>query len=154
MPLRPQLHLLPGDRQYPPLRQDHREQREKTFSQALHLRITKILNAIFPEQKVDTTTLQYDPEANSYRWTDKTAARNTTCAICLGRFSMGDMIVSSVCDHAFHRDCVLGWVQVQDECPMCRQNMWDLKTYKMLEKEISSLERRGEFKVDELLQDV
>jgi hypothetical protein len=104
---------------------------------------SKVVKAIFAEQTVDKTNLQYDPEANSYRWVnnrqEKNETKNTSCSICLERFIEGDVVVSSVCTHAFHRDCIIGWAEIKDDCPMCRQSMFDVKTYKMLETEIITM---------------
>lgn len=56
------------------------------------------------------------------------------CAICLGVFDVGDSVVWSSnpnCKHAFHQECVLGWlVKMQPEtpCPCCRQEFTDLVT--------------------------
>ena len=56
------------------------------------------------------------------------------CAICLGSYSVDDPVVWSSnpdCAHAFHQDCVVGWlVKMQPEtpCPCCRQEFTDLET--------------------------
>ena len=111
--------------------------------QRLKLLRSKVVKAIFAEQTVDKTNLQYDPEANSYRWVnnrqEKNETKNTSCSICLERFIEGDVVVSSMCTHAFHRDCIMGWAEIKDDCPMCRQSMFDVKTYKMLETEIITM---------------
>lgn len=95
----------------------------------------KVVRAIFPEQKVDSSNLEYDPEANSYRWANKKNA-DTTCSICIEKFQEGDVVVTSLCNHSFHSDCIMGWSQIKADCPVCRQKMWDPRTFKMLEKEI------------------
>jgi Ring finger domain len=67
----------------------------------------------------------------------------------------GDVTVSSQCGHVFHRECIMGWLlhrrkvgrggrgrvnnngqQGNDECPHCRQLMWDTETYQLMETEL------------------
>eukprot|EP00529_Nitzschia_sp_RCC80_P001627 CAMPEP_0113488784 /NCGR_PEP_ID=MMETSP0014_2-20120614/26196_1 /TAXON_ID=2857 /ORGANISM="Nitzschia sp." /LENGTH=372 /DNA_ID=CAMNT_0000382509 /DNA_START=109 /DNA_END=1227 /DNA_ORIENTATION=- /assembly_acc=CAM_ASM_000159 len=56
------------------------------------------------------------------------------CAICLMSYDVGDKVIWSSnpnCAHAFHQDCVVGWlVKMQPEtpCPCCRQEFTDLET--------------------------
>jgi hypothetical protein len=55
------------------------------------------------------------------------------CAICLGSYDEGDKVVWSsnqTCQHAFHKDCVVGWLvkfQPETPCPCCRQEFTDLE---------------------------
>lgn len=55
------------------------------------------------------------------------------CAICLTCYDKDDVVIWSsneACAHAFHRDCVVGWlVKMQPEtpCPCCRQEFTDLE---------------------------
>lgn len=55
------------------------------------------------------------------------------CAVCLSGYKVDDHVVWSSnpdCAHAFHRDCVLGWlIKMQSEapCPCCRQEFTDLE---------------------------
>lgn len=55
------------------------------------------------------------------------------CAICLMGYDIGDKVIWSSnpdCAHAFHEDCVVGWlVKMQPEtpCPCCRQEFTDLE---------------------------
>jgi len=46
------------------------------------------------------------------------------CIICFGSYHDGELVGSSgnpQCQHEFHRDCIAGWLMIQDECPCCRQ---------------------------------
>lgn len=55
------------------------------------------------------------------------------CAICLMSYEVDDKVIWSSnpdCAHAFHEDCVVGWlVKMQPEtpCPCCRQEFTDLE---------------------------
>ena len=65
------------------------------------------------------------------------------CSICLDSFSPDDVIAwakdggdappdslsnhagnnDAGCDHIFHRDCLVSWLQHHDECPLCRRKV-------------------------------
>lgn len=48
-----------------------------------------------------------------------------TCPICCEDYIKGDDIAWSQnekCFHAYHVDCILGWLMEHDDCPMCRMN--------------------------------
>ena len=48
------------------------------------------------------------------------------CAVCLDGFHEGDFIndtSTAVCDHRFHRECLLKWLDQHDVCPCCRRCM-------------------------------
>ena len=44
------------------------------------------------------------------------------CNICLLNYKVGNVITYSSneeCHHVFHRDCVLHWLHVKNNCPCC-----------------------------------
>eukprot|EP00979_Chaetoceros_neogracilis_P014037 scaffold4371_cov230-Chaetoceros_neogracile.AAC.1 len=48
-----------------------------------------------------------------------------TCAICLEIYKVNDTIcwsANEACHHAYHLDCMVGWLMENDECPLCREN--------------------------------
>lgn len=48
----------------------------------------------------------------------------SVCAICLGPYHDGELVVQSCnpnCHHEFHRECIAEWLAKKDECPCCRQ---------------------------------
>jgi len=51
------------------------------------------------------------------------------CAICLSEYEEGDEICLShndLCNHIFHRECMVEWLLRHDECPCCRHNYLSL----------------------------
>jgi Ring finger domain len=34
------------------------------------------------------------------------------------------IVISKLCSHYFHRECLLVWLEKKDLCPYCRQPMW------------------------------
>ena len=48
-----------------------------------------------------------------------------SCPICMEPYKAGDEIAWSEnehCAHAFHLDCIVGWLMSNNDCPMCRHN--------------------------------
>lgn len=57
-------------------------------------------------------------------------ASQECCSICLETYAVGDSIarVKKVgsrrrCNHWFHEECILAWLQHHNECPLCRRDM-------------------------------
>ncbi|XP_051972310.1 RING finger protein 122-like [Xyrauchen texanus] len=42
-----------------------------------------------------------------------------TCAVCLEDFRTKDELGVLPCQHAFHRRCLVKWLEVRCACPMC-----------------------------------
>ncbi|XP_071015287.1 RING finger protein 122-like [Oncorhynchus clarkii lewisi] len=59
--------------------------------------------------------------------TDVTGARGAgfnimqTCAVCLEDFKVKDELGVLPCQHAFHRKCLVKWLEVRCVCPMCNK---------------------------------
>ena len=45
------------------------------------------------------------------------------CSICLEEFKEGDKIKKLNCNHVYHEECLIPWLNKNDYCPMCRQNI-------------------------------
>jgi hypothetical protein len=43
-----------------------------------------------------------------------------TCVICRDEMTIAKRVD---CGHRFHRDCLLGWIQTNDSCPICRRSI-------------------------------
>lgn len=47
---------------------------------------------------------------------------DSCCSICLDQFSRKESVVLLPCDnHFFHKECIKGWLKVNNKCPECRQ---------------------------------
>jgi len=42
------------------------------------------------------------------------------CAVCKDEFCSGEVLKRMPCDHSFHTDCLLPWLQLHNTCPVCR----------------------------------
>lgn len=53
-------------------------------------------------------------------------ARKDECCICLENYGAGDTIcvpITKECNHIFHDDCVIAWLQHNNRCPLCRVDL-------------------------------
>ncbi|KAL0964380.1 hypothetical protein UPYG_G00323040 [Umbra pygmaea] len=44
-----------------------------------------------------------------------------TCAVCLEEFKSRDELGVCPCLHAFHKKCLLKWLEIRSVCPMCNK---------------------------------
>ncbi|KAJ8014197.1 hypothetical protein DPEC_G00037750 [Dallia pectoralis] len=44
-----------------------------------------------------------------------------TCAVCLEEFKTRDELGVCPCSHAFHKKCLLKWLEIRSVCPMCNK---------------------------------
>jgi len=52
---------------------------------------------------------------------------NPTCSVCWEDFDDSVPIVRTRrCEHAYHKQCLKDWLQVNRNCPLCRQDLGDL----------------------------
>ncbi|KAM9726271.1 RING finger protein 122-like isoform 1-T1 [Menidia menidia] len=44
-----------------------------------------------------------------------------TCVVCLEEFRSRDELGLCPCSHAFHKKCLLKWLEIRSVCPMCNK---------------------------------
>ncbi|XP_033978526.1 RING finger protein 122-like [Trematomus bernacchii] len=44
-----------------------------------------------------------------------------TCAVCLDEFRSRDELGVCSCSHAFHKKCLMKWLEIRSVCPMCNK---------------------------------
>ncbi|XP_006012478.1 RING finger protein 122 isoform X1 [Latimeria chalumnae] len=45
------------------------------------------------------------------------------CAVCLEEFKVKDELGICPCAHAFHRKCLVKWLEIRSVCPMCNKTI-------------------------------
>ena len=72
--------------------------------------------------------------------------KNINCIICFENFSPEDKIIVNKCNHIFHYDCLKKWfiplnsINVNNTCPECRKELFDLKNINNNNLEKNNLE--------------
>lgn len=49
------------------------------------------------------------------------------CAICLDDFEPMQEVMVTPCNHMFHEDCIVPWLQGHSQCPVCRFSLYEQK---------------------------
>lgn len=42
------------------------------------------------------------------------------CVICMSQFDKGDKIITILCCHLYHSECILNWFKTKNTCPICK----------------------------------
>lgn len=67
---------------------------------------------------VHTTQITHRPEYAIVREGDE-------CSICFEAFSLSDprKIVATECQHPYHQNCIIPWIKLRENCPLCRHKV-------------------------------
>lgn len=107
---------------------------EKLCCQCFRLRWTTYCNRWFPDepepqaiqvgQGSDLTGMTEEEIAKLMKFvmSPKYTTCNTTCAICASDMLEGETVIClPLCEHTFHKDCLLIWLRKKAECPIGRR---------------------------------
>ncbi|KAJ3682966.1 hypothetical protein LUZ60_013193 [Juncus effusus] len=47
----------------------------------------------------------------------------TSCPVCMEEFAVGEEVRQMPCNHSFHQECILSWLEMHSTCPVCRYQM-------------------------------
>ena len=47
--------------------------------------------------------------------------KNGSCIICLENIDKSKNIIKLQCGHDFHKECLLEWLNKNDNCPICKK---------------------------------
>ena len=54
--------------------------------------------------------------------TQEMLVRIPKCLICLEAFNKDEEVISLLCEHFYHCNCINNWLKIRPTCPMCRGN--------------------------------
>lgn len=43
------------------------------------------------------------------------------CSVCWDDFKLGEEVRQLKCEHIFHEDCIIPWLELHNTCPVCRK---------------------------------
>eukprot|EP01129_Flabellula_baltica_P012195 TRINITY_DN5469_c0_g1_i2.p1 TRINITY_DN5469_c0_g1~~TRINITY_DN5469_c0_g1_i2.p1 ORF type:complete len:368 (-),score=74.99 TRINITY_DN5469_c0_g1_i2:9-1112(-) len=61
---------------------------------------------------------------------EKHLTTDPQCVICMSNWKLGEEALELPCVHIFHEDCILPWLKMHNQCPICRYELTtDSTTY-------------------------
>jgi len=80
------------------------------------------------DEQIAETSSDYQDALAHIPTSDSGSTEGPVCSICLGDYNddgPDQILQSQTCPHQFHRDCILDWLERQEntECPCCRVPM-------------------------------
>lgn len=97
------------------------------------------------------TILTYSKYRDDYF---KSQGIDTTCSICQSKYENKDKLLELICQHYYHKDCILKWLDRSNTCPICRCVIDDdSKIENILTKNGLRLYRYGA-KIDEIFEEL
>jgi len=47
--------------------------------------------------------------------------KNPNCSVCWEEFKLEEKVLKLDCNHCFHKDCLVPWLELHGTCPVCRK---------------------------------
>ena len=78
-------------------------------------------------QSINESNLGNNPASNEIINTLKpkilSKEKKCGCSICMDTLTPSDKICELDCKHAFHYDCIVNWLKIDNSCPICRKQL-------------------------------
>lgn len=123
---------LPIHRRLDSSRSNHTQQQKVLEKLRRHIynptrrRFTKRINLYYRDMPVNENEIKDEEEGKR-------------CAICLEDFEPKQEVMLTPCNHMFHEECIVPWVESNAHCPVCRFSLGE----KTRERQSTSTENMG-----------
>jgi hypothetical protein len=87
---------------------------------------TREQHRITRDERIAYSLKEYIFDEITTTTTDSTHHYDDCCAICLMKFCLTEKVVTGTtqcCRNCFHKHCLVQWLNIQNTCPCCRQNL-------------------------------
>ena len=64
-------------------------------------------------EDIEKTLIKYNDEEHTEK----------TCSICLDEYLNNDELFKLMCNHYYHKKCIIDWLTNNSSCPLCRINL-------------------------------
>ncbi|CAI9552470.1 unnamed protein product, partial [Staurois parvus] len=55
--------------------------------------------------------------------TEEHVGSGLECPVCKEDYTVGESVRQLPCNHLFHNDCIIPWLEQHDTCPVCRKSL-------------------------------
>ena len=129
-------------------RGNNNDKDQRLMSTSIHRRALSLIfqkrrrSSVMKEKQTTTidnedTSVQEEELMEEGALTENCKTNNPECCICLEPFLKEDaLVMTGLCNHVCHRDCVMGWVQKKNSCPLCREPLFDEKSFDALKQKV------------------
>ncbi|XP_069137312.1 E3 ubiquitin-protein ligase RNF115-like isoform X2 [Argopecten irradians] len=84
--------------------------------------ITQLLNQLEGSGPAPADKSKID-SLPSVRITEKQVSETIQCSICMEDLKLNEEVKKLPCDHHYHRECIVPWLEMHGTCPVCRKDL-------------------------------
>ncbi|KAL8565287.1 hypothetical protein ACOMHN_001185 [Nucella lapillus] len=60
--------------------------------------------------------------------TQEQVDKTMQCSVCMEDFALGESVRRLPCEHHYHNDCIIPWLELHGTCPVCRKDLNGMDT--------------------------
>ncbi|XP_066994087.1 E3 ubiquitin-protein ligase Iruka isoform X2 [Anabrus simplex] len=57
--------------------------------------------------------------------TEDQVGKNLQCSVCWEDFNLDEPVRKLTCEHVYHENCIIPWLELHGTCPICRKSLGD-----------------------------